>query len=186
MPRQRLSCSPSSVAPPAFGSPFAPACTGGGSPRAEQPRLGGLELLHVVVVVGEEGAGGLDVARPGEPQFEAHALLGALPAQLVHLGAQRLRALGALRRLRDLALELGDARVALRERGLVVLTRLGDSIVDLGSRTAARAGILAAAHLRRRALRLLRRALVDLLRPVLQAIHLPVLPVRRAKKEPAP
>ena len=94
----------------------------------EEPGLRGLELLDVVVVVCEKGAGGLDVARPRELELEAHALLVAAPAQLVHLRAQLLGALGGLRGLRDLALELGDASVALGERRLVVLVRLSDDV----------------------------------------------------------
>lgn len=79
-------------------------------------------------MVCEKGAGGLDVARPRELELEAHALLVAAPAQLVHLRAQLLGALGGLRGLRDLALELGDASVALGERRLVVLVRLSDDV----------------------------------------------------------
>lgn len=180
--RQRLICVPSSVAAPAFGSPVAPACAGAAAPRAEEPRLRRLQLAYVVLVVGEQCPRRLDVARPRELQLEAHALFVALPAQLVRLGAKLLGALGGLRRLRDPALQLGNPGVALLERRLVVLARFGDAIVDLGSRVAACGSALAAAHLRQHALRPLRRALVDLLRLVLQAIHLPVLPVRRAKK----
>ena len=107
-------------------------------------------------------------------------------AQLVHLLAERLCALGDLRRLRDLALELGDPLVALLESRLVVLARLGATAVDLGGRAATCGSAPVAARLRRRTLRLLRRALVDLLRLALNAIHLPVLPIRQAKRKPAP
>lgn len=108
-------------------------------------------------------------------ELEVHALLLALVVQLVHLDAQPLGALGGLGCLCDLASEFDDASFALRERRFVILTRLGDAAVDLGGRAAACGNVPATAHLRRRALRLLRRALVDLLRLVLQAIHLPVL-----------
>lgn len=173
--RQRLICAPSSVAAPAFGSPC-----------AEEPRLRRLELVYVVVVVGEQCPRRLHVARPRDLKLEADALLVAPAAQLVHLLAERLRALGGLGSFGDLALELGDARVALLERRLVVRARLGDAAFDLGCRAAVCGNTLAATHLRRHALRLLRRALVDLLRLVLQTIHLPVLSIRRAKKKPAP
>lgn len=65
------------------------------------------------------------------------------------------------------------------ERRLVVRARPGDALVGGGSLLAARAAgcsALATAHLRRHALRLLRRALVDLPRLVLQAIHDPSFP----------
>lgn len=123
--RQRLICVDSSApAAPALGRPVAPV----GAGCREEPGLRGLELLDVVVVVCEKGAGGLDVARPRELELEAHTLLVAAPAQLVHLRAQLLGALGGLRGLRDLALELGDASVALGERRLVVLVRLSDDV----------------------------------------------------------
>ena len=115
-------------------------------------------------------------------RFRFNELLVAPAAQLVHLLAQGLGALGGLRRLRDLALQLRDARVALDERRLVVRAGLSGAVVGPGGR----GGAVIAAHLRRRALRFLRRALADLLRLVLQAIYLPVLPVRRAKKQPVP
>lgn len=174
--RQRLICAPSSAAAPALGPRGARRRRRGRS-RAEQPRLGGLELLHVVVV-GEEGAGGLDVARAGELQLEPHALLVALAPELVHLGAQLLRALCGLRGLGDLALQLRDPRVALLQRRLVVRARPRGV-----ARPYLRRRLLRLVALR---LRLLRRALVDLLRPVLQAIHLPVPSIRRAKRKPAP
>nr|WP_147556144.1 hypothetical protein [Olsenella timonensis] len=115
--RQRLICVASSV-------PAAPA-------------LGGPELLHVVVVITEQRAGRLDVARARELQLEADTLLIAPAAQLVHLLAQGLRALGGLGRLRDLALELRDARVALLQSCLVVRARLGDAAICSGARVTA-------------------------------------------------
>ena len=138
-------------------------------------------------MVGKERAGGLHVARARELELEADALLVSLPAQLIHLGAQLLSAPSAVfAALCDLALELRDARVALGERRLVIRARLGDAAVDPEGRAAPCGSVPAAAHLRRRALRLLRPPLVDLLRLVLQAIHLPV-PFRKAGKEkPAP
>ena len=121
--RQRLICVDSSApAAPALGRPVAPAGAGAGEAEKNQGPHG-LELLDVVVVVGEKGAGRLDVARPRELELEPDALLVALAAELVHLLAQGLGALGGL------ALELGDARVALRERRLIVLACLGSAVV---------------------------------------------------------
>lgn len=107
------------------------------STRREQPRFGSLQLLDVVVMVGEKRAGGLDVSHARELELEADALLVALPAQLVHFGAQFLGALGGLGRLRDLALELCDPRVALGERRFVVLVGPGDRVAAVARRARA-------------------------------------------------
>lgn len=117
MPRQRLMIVPSSAAVPAFGSPVAPACArgGGSGSGAEQPRLRLLQLVDVVVVVGEKRLRRLDVPRAGHLELEPNALLLALAPKLVYLGA-----LCGLGRLRDLALERRDSLVALPERCLVV------------------------------------------------------------------
>lgn len=109
----------------------------GGNPRVEESRLRSLELVYVVLVVGEQCPRCLDVARSRELELEADALLVAPAAQLVHLRAQLFRALGGLRSLLDLALERCDSLVTLPECCLVVLTRLGDAVVDLGVRAAA-------------------------------------------------
>ena len=101
MPRQRLMIVPSSAAVPAFGSPVAPACArgGGSGSGAEQPRLRLLQLVDVVVVVGEKRLRRLDVPRAGHLELEPNALLLALAPKLVYLGA-----LCGLGRLRDRSL----------------------------------------------------------------------------------
>lgn len=87
----------------------------------EEPGLRGLELLDVVVVVCEKGAGGLDVARPRELELEAHALLLA--------GAARPSPRTASRRPRRSSRPPRSRSRARRcERRLVVLVRLSDDV----------------------------------------------------------
>lgn len=100
-----------------------------GGALAEQPRFRRLQLLDVVVVIGKKGARLLDVVHARELQLEPYALLVALAAHLVHLGAQLLAGVGGLCRVGGLALERRNLRVTLGEQGLVV--RAG---VDIPSR----------------------------------------------------
>ena len=116
------------IAAPAFGRPRGARLGGRGGALAEQPRFRRLQLLDVVAVVGKEGASSLDFAHARELKLESYALLVALAAELVHLGAQFLGGIGGLGRLGDLALQLPNLGVALRERCLVVRAHLGGSV----------------------------------------------------------
>lgn len=128
----------------------------------EQPRLCGLQLFHVVVVVAEKGAGRLHVARARELEPEADAVALGLGLDLGRLAAQFFC---RLRGLCDLRLKGGDLLVAL-----------GDGLLVVGARAAAGA----AGHFlgARRAfllllLRLGFRALRGCLSAILLTVHSP-------------
>ena len=82
--------------------------------------------------------------------------------------------------------KLRGVRLALRERHLIILASLSDTVIGLGSHRVARSSAPVTAHLHRCVFASLHRTLVDLLRLILQAVHLPVLSIRRARREPAP
>ena len=84
------------------------------------PGLGLLQLVHVVVVVAEEGARRLHVAHARELQAEVDAAALALGLELGDLAAQLLGRLGVLGRLGHLGLERRDLLVALGD-GLPVV-----------------------------------------------------------------
>lgn len=86
----------------------------------EEPGLGLLELVHVVVVVREKGARRLHVAYARELQLEVDAVALALGLELGDLAAQLLCRLGVLGRLGNLGLQRGDLLVALCDLLLVV------------------------------------------------------------------
>lgn len=86
----------------------------------EEPGLGLLELVHVVVVVREQGACRLHVAHARELQPEVDAVALSLRLELRDLAAKLLGRLGVLRRLGHLGLQGGDLLVALCDLPLVV------------------------------------------------------------------
>lgn len=86
----------------------------------EEPGLGLLELVHVVVVVRERGASRLHVAHARELQLEVDPVALSLSLELGDLAAQLLGRLCVLRRLGNLGLQGGDLFVALGDLPLVV------------------------------------------------------------------
>ena len=81
----------------------------------EEPRLGGLELVDLAVVLVQQGACGLYVAATGEPQLELHALVGGKSPQLLDLGGELVGVGLVLRCVGYLALQLLDERLLLGE-----------------------------------------------------------------------
>jgi hypothetical protein len=124
--RQRLICVDSSApAAPALGRPVAP--VGAGAAGAEKSQgSAALSFSMLLSWSARRARAALTLRAPAS--WSSKPTRSSSPAQLVHLRAQLLGALGGLRGLRDLALELGDASVALGERRLVVLVRLSDDV----------------------------------------------------------
>lgn len=84
-------------------------------------RVGLLELVHVVVVVCEQGACCLNVVHARELQLEVDAVGLALRLELGDLAAQLLGRLGVLGCLGNLRFQGGNLLVALGDLLLVVV-----------------------------------------------------------------
>ena len=131
--------------------------------RLEEPGFSLLELVHVVVVVGEESTSGLHVAHASELQAEVDAVALGLGFHLGDLAAKLLGRFGGLRGLGHLAFELGDASVAL-----------GDLLLPVGNITVAGIAAYFLLGLRAFLLLLLLRLVLRTLRGFLVAIGLTV------------